>query len=162
LRVKCCYNKVIPSKQKLLSLCYKIKKMNYWLLKTDPDTYNWDNLVSKGSDMWDGVRNYQARNNLREIKKGDTIFIYHSGNEPGIIGLAEAIKEYYPDPTADNGDWSVIEIKPVRKLKRYITLEEIKQKPELGNMYLVRNTRLSVQPVTLKEYNFILKLEKAG
>jgi len=133
--------------------------MNYWLLKTEPETYSWDELESKGHGMWDGVRNYQARNNLRKMKVGDKTFIYHSGNNPGIVGLAEVSKEFYLDPTAKEGDWSAIDVKPVRKLKRIIRLQEIKQIKELNNMYLVRNTRLSVQPVEKDEFNWILKLE---
>jgi predicted RNA-binding protein with PUA-like domain len=109
--------------------------------------------------MWDGVRNYQARNNLRAMKKGDTVLFYHSGKNPGIVGLAEVVKEHYPDPTAKEGDWSVVDVKPLRKFKRFVTLQEIKQLPALKNMYLVRSPRLSVQPVKPEEYMLILKLE---
>jgi predicted RNA-binding protein with PUA-like domain len=133
--------------------------MNYWLLKTEPETFSWDTLEKEGHSMWDGVRNYQARNNLRLMKKGDIFLFYHSGKFSGIIGLAEVSKEHYPDPTATEGDWSVVEVKPLRKLKRFITLEEIKKQPSLKNMVLVKNTRLSVQPVTEQEYNIILELE---
>jgi predicted RNA-binding protein with PUA-like domain len=133
--------------------------MNYWLLKTEPETYSWDTLVSKGIDMWEGVRNYIARSNIRKIKKGDQLFIYHSGKARGIVGLAEAVNEYYPDPTADGQDWSVIDVKPIRKLNRFIPLEELKGKPELRNMALVKYPRLSVQPVSAAEFHFILKLE---
>ena len=134
--------------------------MNYWLAKTEPDTFGWDNLEREGISMWDGVRNYQARNNLRKMKRGDTVFIYHSGKNPGIIGLAEVVKEHYPDPTAKEGDWSVVDVKPVRKLKRIITLVEIKQIPKLSGMYLVKSPRLSVQPVEPGAYQLILELEK--
>ena len=133
--------------------------MNHWLLKTEPETFSWENLEKEGQSMWDGVRNYQARNNLRLMKKGDIFFFYHSGKNPGIIGIAEVIREHYADPTATEGDWSAVDIKPVRKLKRVISLEEIKQISALKNMYLIRNTRLSVQPVTKEEYNSILDLE---
>jgi predicted RNA-binding protein with PUA-like domain len=133
--------------------------MNYWLLKTEPTTYSWDELERTGHSMWDGIRNYQARNNLRKMKVGEKTFIYHSGENPGIVGISEVIKEFYPDPTAKEGDWSVVDVKPVRKLKRFISLQEIKQISELKTMYLVRNTRLSVQPVELEEFNFIMKLE---
>lgn len=133
--------------------------MNYWLMKTEPGTYSWDDLVKKGSDMWDGVRNYQARNNLRKMKNGDKVFIYHSGSEPGIIGLAEVIRENYPDPTASEGDWSVVDVKPVKKMKRFIPLHEIKQKSALKNMSLIKSTRLSVQPVLKDEYELIVKME---
>ena len=134
--------------------------MNYWLLKTEPETFSWDNLEKEKTSMWDGVRNFQARNNLRKMEKGDIAFFYHSGKIPGIVGIAEVVKEHYPDPTAIEGDWSVIEVKPVRKLKRTITLQEIKQNEALKNMFLVRNTRLSVQPVMPEEFKFVMDLEE--
>jgi predicted RNA-binding protein with PUA-like domain len=134
--------------------------MEYWLAKTEPDTFSWDDIVREKTSMWDGVRNFQARNNLRKMKKGDTIFIYHSGKNPGIVGLAEVVKEYYPDPTAKEGDWSVVDVKPLRQLKRIVSLQEVKQNPALKNMALVKNSRLSVQPVTQEEYDLILDLEK--
>lgn len=134
--------------------------MNYWLAKTEPDTFSWDDLEKEGKSMWDGVRNFQARNNLRSMKKGDSVFFYHSGKNPGIIGIAEVIKEHYPDPTAKEGDWSVVEVKPLRKLDRFVSLQEIKQTQGLENMYLIRNPRLSVQPVTAEQQALLLKLEK--
>ena len=133
--------------------------MSIWLMKTEPETFGWDDLVKLGSSMWDGVRNYQARNNLRKMKIGDTILFYHSVTSPSIVGIAEVCKEYYPDPTAKEGDWSVVEIKPLRKLKRAISLQEIKQHPELQDMVLVRNSRLSVQPVSSEEYDMLLNME---
>ncbi len=132
--------------------------MNYWLVKTEPETFSWEDLETKGSSMWDGVRNYQARNNLRKMKTGDILFFYHSGKKPGIVGLAEVIKEYYPDPTAKEGDWSVVDVKPLQKLKRFISLAEIKQTPELQNMVLLQSMRLSVQPVRSEEFSLIQKL----
>ena len=134
--------------------------MNYWLVKTEPETFSWNDLEKLGTSMWDGVRNFQARNNLRKMKKGDTLFFYHSGKNPGIVGLAEVIKEFYPDPTAKEGDWSVVDVKPIRKLHRIVTLQEIKKIKELNNMYLIRNSRLSVQPVLPLEHKLILDLEK--
>ena len=134
--------------------------MNYWLAKTEPETFSWDTMVREETSMWDGVRNFQARNNIKQMKKGDVVFFYHSGKDPGIVGLAEVVKEHYPDPTAKEGPWLVMDVKPLRKFKRFVTLHEIKQMPELKNMPLVRNPRLSIQPVTLEEYNFILELEK--
>jgi len=133
--------------------------MNYWLLKTEPETFSWDRLEIEITSMWEGVRNYQARNNLRGMRKGDTAFFYHSGKIPGIIGLVEIIKEFYPDPTAKDGDWSVVDVRLLRKLKRIVTLQEIKNIPALQEMYLIRNSRLSVQPVKKEEYNEILELE---
>lgn len=140
---------------------FKQKKlMNYWLVKTEPETFSWDMLESEKNSMWDGVRNYQARNNLRKMKMGDTLFFYHSGKNPGIVGIAEVVKEHYPDPTAKEGDWSVVNLKPVRKLKQIITLQEIKKNQKLQNMYLIRSSRLSVQPVQPEEYNLIMELWK--
>jgi len=132
--------------------------MNYWLLKTEPETFSWDDLVKQGKSMWDGVRNYQARNNLRKMKTGDTVFFYHSVKNPAIVGLAEVVKEHYPDPTAKEGDWSVVEVKPLKKLKREVSLAEIKQNPVLSEMVLVKSSRLSVQPVTEAEYGIVLEM----
>ena len=138
--------------------------MNYWLLKTEPGTYSWDDLVKKGSDMWEGVRNYQARNNIRQMKVGDMLLIYHSVKNQAIVGIATVIKEHYPDPTAKEGDWSVIDLKPVKKLARPITLHEIKTNPLLSQMVLVRASRLSVQPVQKEEITILEKMadEKFG
>lgn len=131
----------------------------FWLIKTEPSTYSWDNFLKKGSCIWDGVRNYQARNNLRLMKKGDIALFYHSGKDPGITGLAEVTREAYADPTAKQGDWSAVDLKPVRPLKRFIALEEIRHQKELKNMVLVKNTRLSVQPVLPGEFEYILGME---
>lgn len=116
--------------------------MNYWLLKTEPETFSWDNLVDQKTSMWDGVRSFQARNNLRKMKVGDWGFFYHSGKKPGIVGIAEIVKEHYPDPTAKEGDWAVVDVKPIRKLERFITLREIKAFPALQDMVLVNSSRL--------------------
>ena len=133
--------------------------MNYWLVKTEPETFSWDDLLNKGSSMWDGVRNFQARNNLRKMKTGDILLFHHSGKTPGIIAIAQVTREHFPDPTATEGHWSVVDVEPVRALKRFIPLHELKQIPELNDMVLVRNSRLSVQPVKEEEYNKILELE---
>ena len=133
--------------------------MSIWLMKTEPETFGWDDLVKQGSSMWDGVRNYQARNNIRKMKIGDIVLFYHSVSNPSIVGIAEVSKEHYPDPTAKEGDWSVVDLKPLRKLKRAISLQEIKQHPELQDMVLVRNSRLSVQPVSSEEYDILLNME---
>jgi predicted RNA-binding protein with PUA-like domain len=143
----------------LLHFVNKTKNMNYWLLKTEPETFSWDNLVDQKTSMWDGVRNFQARNNLRKMKIGDKGLFYHSGKNPGIIGIAEVVKEFYPDPTAKEGDWSVVDVKPIRKLSRFISLQEIKSHPPLNDMVLVKSSRLSVQPVTKKEFEIIMQLE---
>ena len=135
---------------------------HYWLTKTEPETFSWDTLVHEGVSRWDGVRNFQARNNLRAMKNGDLIFIYHSGKNPCIIGLAEVVREHYPDPTAIDGDWSAVDVKPLRKLERPVLLLEIKQLQPLQNMALVKNTRLSVQPVSSDEYEKIMELVSMG
>jgi predicted RNA-binding protein with PUA-like domain len=133
--------------------------MNYWLAKTEPETFSWDDLVKKGSSMWDGVRNFQARNNIRKMKTGDKVLFYHSGKNPGIIAIAEVSKEYYPDPTADEGDWSVVDVVPVRPLKRFISLHELKQIHNLKDMALMNSPRLSVQPVRQEEFEHIILIE---
>lgn len=132
--------------------------MNRWLIKTEPEVFSWEDLVKIGTSMWEGVRNYQARNNLRLMKIGDPLLFYHSGKNPGIVGLAEVIKEHYPDPTANEGDWSVVQVKAVKKFKRMITLQEIKQSEPLKNMVLMKNTRLSVQPVLKEDYQMLLAM----
>lgn len=133
--------------------------MNYWLVKTEPETFSWNDLVSKGTAMWDGVRNFQARNNIKQMKNGDLLLFYHTGKNPGIIALAEVVREHYPDPTASEGPWLVVDVKPVRPLKRFITLSEVKKNPELKNMILVNSPRLSVQPVKKEEFDILMNLE---
>ncbi len=134
--------------------------MNYWLVKTEPETFGWNDLVSKGSSMWDGVRNFQARNNIKKMKKGDHLLFYHSGKNPGIIAIAEVSRESYPDPTATEGNWLVVDVVPVRPLERFISLAEVKHTPALKDMVLVNSPRLSVQPVTKDEFEIIMDLEK--
>lgn len=132
--------------------------MNYWLLKSEPETFSWDDHLREKRSMWDGVRNYTARNNLRSMKKGDRAFFYHSGKNPCIVGIVEIAKEAYPDPTATEGDWSVVDIVPVAPLQRPISLKEIKATEALSGMSLVTSFRLSVQPVTPAEFKLILKM----
>lgn len=152
-------NKAIPVDLDRLFDFKKFLQMNYWLVKTEPETFSWDTLEKEGISMWDGVRNFQARNNLRKMALGDMVLFYHSGKDPAIVGLAEVAKEHYPDPTAKEGDWSVVEVKPLRKLKRPVFLHEVKQTPGLEDMYLVKSPRLSVQPVLPEEYKVIMKME---
>lgn len=122
--------------------------MEYWLVKQEPESYSWDTFVKEGGTAWTGVRNFQARNNLRAMKKGDLVFYYHSGSGKEVVGLAKVRKEAYADPTADEGDWSAVDLAPVKPLRRAISLSEIKAHPVLKSMALVRNSRLSVTPVT--------------
>lgn len=132
--------------------------MNYWLLKTEPGTYSWDNLANDKKTIWDGVRNFQARNHLKNMKKGDLLFIYHSGDEKAIIGMGTVLKEAYPDPKAK--DWVVVEIGAGKKLKKPVSLSTIKATKKLATMVLVRASRLSVQPVQESEFKLILELSE--
>ena len=130
--------------------------MNYWLIKSEPNTYSWDDFVKLKRDHWDGVRNYQARNNLQAMKKGDLALFYHSVNEKSVIGIAEVVKEFYPDPTTDDDRWVVVDVVPKQKLKNPVTLAQIKGAERLQNMVLVKNSRLSVQPVRKEEFDIIV------
>ncbi len=132
--------------------------MNYWLVKSEPDVYSYDQLVSEGRGRWDGVRNYQARNNLRAMKTGDLCLFYHSNIGLAVVALAKVVKEHYPDPTAEKGDWSCVELEPVKPLVRPVTLAEIKANPALQQFLLVRNGRLSVMPVSSDEFSTILAM----
>ncbi|MEY4891891.1 MAG: hypothetical protein RIQ34_503 [Bacteroidota bacterium] len=132
--------------------------MAYWLMKSEPFKYSWDQLVLDKSTFWDGVRNYGARNNLRAMKKGDLAFFYHSNEGVEIVGIVKIVKESYPDPTSDDPNWVVVEVKPHQKLKKSVTLAAIKAEKKLANMALVRLGRLSVQPVTPEEWALVLKM----
>ncbi|MBK8291222.1 MAG: EVE domain-containing protein [Flammeovirgaceae bacterium] len=132
--------------------------MNYWLLKTEPSTFSWDDLVKDKKAVWDGVRNFQARNNLKAMKKGDFAFIYHSMDDKAVIGIAEITREHYPDPK--DQDWVAIDIKPVKKLKSPVTLTTVKKDKRLSNMVLVKNSRLSVQPVKSEEFDLVIGLSE--
>ena len=132
--------------------------MKYWLLKTDADTYSFDDLVRDGGTDWDGVRNYQARNNLRLMMPGDLAFIYHSVTDKAIVGIAEIVSEYFPDPTDIEGKWAAVKIKPLRKLANIITLDQIKLIPQLSELPLIKQSRLSVMPISDEEFELINKL----
>ena len=127
-------------------------------MKSEPFKYSWDQLVLDKSTFWDGVRNYGARNNLRAMKKGDLAFFYHSNEGVEIVGIVKIVKESYPDPTSDDPNWVVVEVKPHQKLKKSVTLAAIKAEKKLANMALVRLGRLSVQPVTPEEWALVLKM----
>ena len=131
---------------------------NYWLLKSEPSTWSWDDQVKSKIDMWDGVRNYQARNNLMKMKKGDQCFFYHSVNEKSVIGIVEVHKEYYPDPTDKNKKFVAIDVKALKKLKNPVTLNRIKNNNKLRNIPLIKQSRLSVMPLTNDEFKEIIKL----
>ena len=130
--------------------------MNYWLVKSEPESYSWDTFVAKGKEMWDGVRNYAARNHMREMKLGDQVLFYHSNKGKEIVGIAKIVKEHYPDPTTDDDRWSVVELAPIEKLPKTVTLDQINQDETLSNMALLRQSRLSVQPVSQYAFDRIL------
>lgn len=132
--------------------------MKYWLVKSEPSVYSWDQLVKDKKTFWNGVRNYAARNNMREMKKDDEVLYYHSNEGMEIVGIAKVIKESYQDPTTDNQNWVVVDLKPVKKLKIPVTLIQVKSDPTLANMELVKNSRLSVQKVTEDEWKRIMEL----
>ena len=134
--------------------------MNFWLVKSEPDAYSYDKLEAEGRGMWDGVRNYAARNNLRAMKAGDQVLFYHSNIGMEVVGICQVAKEHYPDPTAESGDWSVVEVIPVRRIKRPITLKEIKATPALANIALIKQSRLSVMPLTAEEFDKILEMSE--
>ncbi len=133
-------------------------KINYWLLKSEPEAWSWDNQVKEGASMWDGVRNYQARNNLKEMKKNDLCFFYHSVTERTIVGIVKVVKEYYPDPTDKTGRFVVVDIKATKKLKNPVTLDQIKENIKLQNIALVKQSRLSVMPLKKTEWDIIIKM----
>ncbi len=126
--------------------------MAYWLVKSEPGTWSWDAHVNAGVDVWTGVRNYQARAHLAAMKKGDNVFFYHSGEEKAVVGVSEVAGEAHPDPTDATGKFVAVDLKAASPLKRPVSLTEIKARPELASMVLVRNSRLSVQPVTAAEW----------
>ena len=132
--------------------------MKYWLLKSEPDTWSWENQVKEGASMWDGVRNYQARNNLKEMKKNDLCFFYHSVTERSIVGIVKIVKEYYPDPTDKTGRFVVVDVKAMKKLKKPVSLDQIKKSSELQDIALVKQSRLSVMPLKKTEWNIIIKM----
>jgi len=132
--------------------------MNYWLVKSEPDAYAWATFVKDGKTAWTGVRNFAARLHLRAMKKGDTVFFYHSGEGKDVVGVAQVIKEAYPDATAEDGEWSCVDLKPIKPLATPVTLTQIKADAVLKEMTLVRQSRLSVSPVTAAQAERLLKL----
>ena len=132
--------------------------MNYWLVKSEPEAYSWAQLVKDGKTAWTGVRNFAARLNLRAMKQGDAVFFYHSVSEKQVVGLARIAKEFYPDPTAEDGDWSCVDLEPVKPLKNPVTLEAIKADAVLKEIQLVKQSRLSVSPLTKTQAERLLQL----
>ena len=132
--------------------------MNYWLVKSEPEAYSWATFVQDGRTAWTGVRNFTARNNLRAMKTGDPVFFYHSGEEKSVVGVARVARESYPDPTADEGDWTAVDLAPVKPLARAVALSQIKADKVLREMKLVKQSRLSVSPVTREQFVRLLEL----
>ena len=132
--------------------------MQYWLLKSEPNTWSWDQQVKEGPSMWDGVRNYQARNNLKKMKKGDSCFFYHSVTEKSIVGIVKVVKEFYPDPTDETGKFVVVDVEATKKLKNVVLLNDIKKNKKLQNIALIKQSRLSVMPLKKLEWNIIIKM----
>jgi predicted RNA-binding protein with PUA-like domain len=136
-----------------------------WLVKQEPETYSWDDFVRDGRTDWTGVRNFQARNNLRQMKMGDSVLFYHSGTGKCVVGIAEVAKAAYPDPTADDPQWVAVDIKPVKPLNEPVPLASIRYHPSLSNLPLIRQSQLSVMPITKAEFETILTMgagKKAG
>ena len=134
--------------------------MNHWLVKQEPAEFAWADFVRDGRTAWTGVRNFQARNHLRAMKRGDRVLYYHSGEERAVVGVARVEREAYPDPTATEGDWSCVDLVPVKALARPVTLAEIKADPALKDMPLLRQARLSVMPLTAAQFRRVLALGK--
>jgi len=132
----------------------------FWLVKSEPSAYSWANLVADGKTAWTGVRNFTARNNLRAMRKGDTVFFYHSVTAKTIVGIAKVLRESYADPTAKEGDWSAVDLAPEKELAKPVALQDIKRNPKLKEMALLRLSRLSVQPVTKTQFEEILRMSK--
>jgi len=136
--------------------------MQYWLVKSEPFKYSWVQFVVDKETFWDGVRNYLARNNMRAMKKGDLVLFYHSNEGMEVVGVAKVSKEHYPDPTAEDDTWSVVNLKPVKKLKNPVTLATIKSEPRLAQIQLLRLNRLSVTALTANEFDVILQLSETS
>jgi len=133
---------------------------SFWVVKQEPSAYSWQQFEKDGSTYWDGVRNYQARNNLKAMKKGDSVLFYHSVIGKEIVGIAKVTREFYPDPTTDDERWVVVDLKPIKAFKIPVSLEDIKAHKELSEIALIKQSRLSVMPLTKKEFQILLKLGK--
>ena len=131
---------------------------NYWLVKQEPESYSWDTFVKEGKTAWTGIRNYQARNNLRAMSRGDPVLFYRSGESKEVVGIARLSKEAYRDPTTTEGDWSGVDLVPIKALKKPVTLGVIKADKALKEILLIRNSRLSAMPLTEAQFNRILEL----
>jgi predicted RNA-binding protein with PUA-like domain len=135
--------------------------MNYWLVKSEPFKYSWDKFVSLGRDHWDGVRNFQARNNLKAMTEGDLVLFYHSNEGKEVVGIAKVVREFYQDPTTEDTQWVVVDLEPVEKLPKPVSLATIKKDERLANISLIKQSRLSVMPIKKEEFDIILSLSYA-
>jgi predicted RNA-binding protein with PUA-like domain len=135
---------------------------NFWLVKQEPSSYSWSDFVAEGQTSWTGVRNYTARNNLRRMEKNDEVLFYHSGEDQAVVGIAKVVRTAYPDSTAKEGDWSTVDLVPVKPLRRPVTLREIKSYSALKGIPLVRQSRLSVMPLAESEFREIVKMGSKG
>ena len=133
-------------------------KGGHWMVKQEPETYSWNDFVGDGVTDWTGVRNYQARNNLREMKTGERVLFYHSGKDKAVVGIAEVVKSAYPDPTADDGQWVAVELKPIKALKNPVPLAAIRYDKRLSQLPLIRQSQLSVMSLTKDEFDVIVAL----
>ncbi len=131
---------------------------NFWLVKQEPSSYSWSDFLAEGQTSWTGVRNYTARNNLRKMKEGDDVLFYHSGEEKAVVGIARVTRPAYPDPTAKEGDWSAVDLAPVKFLRQPVTLRQIKTDSRLKKVQVVRQSRLSVMPMTGEEFRVIVNM----
>ncbi|TDQ06932.1 EVE domain-containing protein [Pedobacter metabolipauper] len=132
--------------------------MNHWLVKSEPFKYSWEKFNQDGRTFWDGVRNYQARNNLKAMKEGDLVLFYHSNEGKNVVGIAKVVKEFYQDPTTDDANWVVVDLAPVESLKNPVSLEQIKAEEGLKDISLVRQGRLSVMPLKAEEFDKVLEM----
>jgi predicted RNA-binding protein with PUA-like domain len=134
---------------------------NFWLVKQEPGSYSWSDFIAEGQAAWTGVRNYTARNNLRKMREGDEVLFYHSGDDKAVVGIARVTREAYPDPTAKEGDWSAVDLAPVKSLRRSVSLRAIKDNRRLKDVLLIRQSRLSVMPLAKSEFREIVKMGTA-
>lgn len=134
----------------------------HWLVKSEPSVYSFQRLVDDGRTMWEGVRNFEARNNLRAMRKGDLLLFYHSGDEKAVVGIARVVREAYPDPTAEGEDWSVVDVVPVKPVRAPVSLAQIRADSKLSDFALLKRSRLSVVPATAEEFGYVLRLGKTA
>jgi predicted RNA-binding protein with PUA-like domain len=149
---------LLSNKKGTLGAMKKRSSSKHWMVKQEPETYSWDDFVNDGRTDWTGVRNYQARNNLRDMKSGDAVLFYHSGKDKAVVGLAEVVKAAYPDPTADDPQWVAVDLKPVKPLKAPVLLAAIRYDKRLSGLPLIRQSQLSVMPLTKDEFDAIISM----